>query len=96
MKSRTFGICINEGDIIEIGVFRRGRLDGFGIRMGREGRVHGNYLDGNVNGLAYSYLANERFGMLAEYENNHVMKVLVKGINPRDFTMGIIIVMKIC
>ena len=87
-KSRSFGFAVKQGDIIEVGVFRRGKLDGYGMRLSKEGRVYGSFDNGNVHGVAYSFLASEKLGMVAEYNENGIVRVLTKNEPPNSLKIG--------
>lgn len=61
-----------------MGTFRRGKLQGFGVRLGSEGRIEGNFSWGMIEGLAFTYVVKENFGLLANYNNDVVKEVLQK------------------
>ena len=71
-------MTIKEGNICEYGFFRRGKLDGFGVRTSIDGRIEGHFENGLVHGIAFSYIASEKFGLLAEYNLDTIVNVIQK------------------
>lgn len=77
-KTRHFGARVTEDEVVEMGTFRRGKLQGFGVRLGSEGRIEGNFSWGLIEGLAFTFVVKENFGLLANYTNDSVKEVLQK------------------
>ena len=69
---------MTEDEVVEMGTFRRGKLQGFGVRLGSEGRIEGNFSWGLIEGLAFTYVVKENFGLLANYSKDAVKEVLQK------------------
>lgn len=77
-KTKNFGIHIMEGNICEYGLFRRGKLDGYGIRASPDGKIEGHFEKGLLHGIAFSYVGKEKFGLLAEYSLDSINKIILK------------------
>jgi hypothetical protein len=77
-KNKSFGVMVRDTDILEAGFFKRSRLDGYGLRLAAEGKIEGIFEDGMVHGPAYSFIFAERFGVLAEYSKDQIIRIIQK------------------
>jgi hypothetical protein len=69
------GIKVSLDGVNEHGFFKKNVLHGVGIKLGIEGKVEGLFSDGFMQGVGFSYLAKDKFGVWAEYNKDDIVKV---------------------
>lgn len=48
------------------------------MRTSIDGKIEGHFQEGLLHGIAFSYVASERFGLLAEYSHDSISQIIQK------------------